>query len=254
MLRCQLSKLDSRLRGGLILGALLACAAAMAAEAPEGTPPGMEEPKIIDPGPPPSDAIVLFDGKNLDEWRDKDGPCDWTILEDGSMEGNKESGSIQTAKSFGDCQLHLEWAAPATPAGTGQQRGNSGVYFQGNYEVQILDSYENATYYHGQAGAIYKQYAPLVNACRKPGEWQTFDIIYHRPRFGADGSVQTPAYITVLHNGVLIQDHAEVLGTTHHKNAPEYKQHPDSGPISLQWHNNPVRFRNIWIRPLEPVE
>lgn len=206
------------------------------------------EPKVINSGPPPSDAIVLFDGKDLSKWVGNEGKeAKWEI-NDGAMTVNG-TGSITTKESFGDCQLHVEWATPADAKGEGQGRGNSGIYFQGRYEVQVLDSYQNKTYFHGQAGAIYKQHAPLVNASRKPGEWQTFDIIFRAPRFSG-AKLISPGRLTVLHNGVLVQDHAEIFGTSTHMGAPEYKPHALKQPLLLQDHNNPVRFRNIWIRPL----
>ncbi len=217
----------------------------MAADVPEPT----VEPKIINPGPPPSDAIVLFDGKDLSKWQSaKEGEAKWDI-KDGAMVVNN-TGSIQTKEGFGDCQFHIEWATPTEVKGEGQGRGNSGIFFQGRYEVQILDSYENKTYFHGQAGSIYKQHVPLVNASRKPGEWQTYDIIFRAPKFNEDGSVEQSGRFTVLHNGVLVQDHAEILGRTTHIGAPKYQKHPDKEPILLQDHGDPVRFRNIWIRPL----
>ncbi len=212
------------------------------------------EPKIIDPGDathPPSDAIVLFDGKDLSNWvsaRDG-GPAKWEV-KDGAMTVVRGTGDIRTKQDFGDIQLHVEWATPAEVVGQGQERGNSGVYLQDRYEVQVLDSYNNKTYFHGQAGAIYKQYPPLVNACRKPGEWQTYDIIFHAPIFGEDGRVKKKATITVLHNGVLIQDNSEVYGSTIHEPVfPSYTKH-GKAPLKLQDHGNPVRYRNIWVREL----
>jgi hypothetical protein len=212
-------------------------------------PPPKDEPRIVNPGPPPADAIVLFDGKDLSQWQsDKGGPAKWEV-NDGVATVNK-TGSISTKEGFGDCQLHIEWASPVVVKGNGQGRGNSGVYLSGRYEVQVLDSYNNKTYYHGQAGAIYKQYAPLVNVCRPPGEWQTYDIIYHAPRFKSDGTVEKPGTVTVLQNGILIQDHVEILGPTGPAGAPKYVAHPLKQPIGLQDHGNPVRYRNIWIREL----
>ena len=211
--------------------------------------PPKDEPRVIDPGPPPSDAIILFDGKDLSQWRSSEGggPARWEV-KDGVATVNG-TGTIATKQGFGDCQLHVEWATPAKVQGEGQGRGNSGIYLQGRYEVQVLDSYNNKTYYHGQAGSIYNQHAPLVNACRKPGEWQTYDIIYHAPRFDEKGKLQKAATITVLQNGVLIQDNVEIKGDTAGK-APKYKAHPLKQPVALQDHHNPVRYRNIWIREL----
>lgn len=212
------------------------------------------EPKIIDSGDAtraPSDSIVLFDGKDLSNWVSVNGgaPAKWEV-KDGAMVVVRGTGAIRTKQEFDDVQLHIEWATPAEIVGEGQGRGNSGVFLQGRYEVQVLDSYNNKTYFYGQAGAIYKQYPPLVNACRKPGEWQTYDVIYHAPIFGDDVRVKKRATITVLHNGVLIQDHSEVFGTTTHENVfPSYARH-GKGPIILQDHGNPVRFRNVWVREL----
>ena len=205
------------------------------------------EPTVVDPGPPggpPSDAIVLFDGKNLSAW---DGGQKW-ILADGAA--TTKGGGITTRQSFGDCQLHVEWASPEKVSGSGQGRGNSGVYLMGKYEVQILDSYDNKTYFDGQSASIYKQRPPLVNACRKPGEWQTFDILFTAPRFDASGKLETPAFVTVLHNGVLVQNHFAIEGTSAWDAPPRYEAHAAKLPLSLQHHGNPVRFRNIWIREL----
>jgi hypothetical protein len=227
----------------------LGAAATFAAQEGE-IPPPKDEPRVMNPGPPPSDAIVLFDGKDLSQWKsDKDGgPAKWQV-KDGVATVNG-TGGISTKQGFGDCQLHIEWATPATVKGEGQGRGNSGIFLQGRYEIQILDSHNNKTYYHGQAGAIYKQYAPLVNACRKPGEWQAYDIIYHAPRFDDDGELLRPATVTILQNGVLIQDHVEIMGPTPRAGKPKYEAHPLKQPLALQDHRNPIRFRNIWIREL----
>jgi hypothetical protein len=212
-------------------------------------------PKVVDPGganKAPSDAVVLFDGKDLAQWKSqKDGaPARWKV-ENGYMEVAKGTGGIETARSFGDCQLHIEWASPSPGVGQDQDRGNSGVFFIGQYEVQVLDSYQSATYPDGQAAALYGQYPPLVNASRPPGEWQTYDIVFRGPRFDGEGKLLRPARVTVLHNGVLVQDAVELTGPTAHKSRPPYKAHPPKGPISLQDHSHPVRFRNIWVRELE---
>lgn len=209
------------------------------------------EPAIIDPGGPdkaPSDAIVLFDGKDLSAW---DGGEKWTVA-DGAITAGP--GTLRSKDQFGDCQVHIEWASASEVKGDGQGRSNSGVFLMGPYEVQVLDSYDNKTYHDGQCGAIYKQHPPLVNACRKPGEWQEYDIIWKAPKFDDEGKLVSPAFITVLHNGVVVQNHFELLGDTPYNRAPEYKAHPDKGPISLQYHGNPVRFRNIWVRELKEVE
>lgn len=208
----------------------------------EWATPAVVQPGVL--GGPPSDAIVLFDGKSLSQW---EGGDQWEVKEGYAI---SKGGSITSRESFGDCQLHIEWATPEKVEGTGQGRGNSGVYLMNRYEVQILDSYQNETYVDGQAGAIYKTKPPLVNASRRPGEWQSYDIIFHAPKFNADGQLQKPAFVTVLHNGVLIQDHTEILGATAWAEPPKYTAHPDRQPISLQYHGNPVRFRNIWIREI----
>jgi hypothetical protein len=208
------------------------------------------EPKVVDPGPaggPPSDAVVLFDGKDLSQW---DGGEKWKIRDGYAISG----GDIRSKQTFGDCQLHIEWASPEKVVGDGQGRGNSGVFMMGFYEVQILDSYENKTYFDGQAAAIYKQHPPLVNACRKPGEWQSYDIIFEAPRFGEGGKLKRPAYVTVLQNGVLVQNHFRIQGETAWDSPPKYTAHADKLPIQLQYHGNPVRFRNIWIRELPPAD
>jgi hypothetical protein len=210
-------------------------------------------PSVVTPGTgtsPPSDAVVLFDGTDMDQWMKTSGePAGWK-LEDGAMTVVKETGSIQTKQAFGDIQLHLEWKAPTVIEGEGQDRGNSGVYLQGRYEIQILDCYENTTYVNGQTASVYKQYIPLVNACRPPGEWQTYDIIFMAPRFNDNGSLFAPATVTVLHNGVLVQNHVQIQGNTEHIGLPAYKAHPLKQPLLLQDHGNPVSFRNIWVREL----
>ncbi len=214
-------------------------------------------PPVIDPGPAgppvpaPSDAVVLFDGKDLSRWQDaKGGPAKWKV-ESGYMEVVAKTGAIRTKQGFGDCQVHVEWAVPAVAVGESQERSNSGVFLMDIYEVQVLDCYDNKTYADGSAASLYGQYPPLVNACRKPGEWQAYDIIFHRPRFDAAGKAVSPARFTVVHNGVLVQDNVELTGPTAHKARPPYAAHGDKLPLSLQDHGNPVRFRNIWLRPLE---
>jgi hypothetical protein len=210
-------------------------------------------PPVVTPGEngaPPSDAIVLFDGIDLSSWLRKEGKKPKWKVEDGAMTVVKETGDIYTKQGFGDCQLHIEWKTPVEVKGEGQGRGNSGVFLQGRYEVQVLDSYKNRTYSNGQAGSIYKQYIPLVNACRKPGEWQIYDIIFKAPRFKDDGTLESPAYMTVLHNNILIQNHVEIKGATAYRGAPNYEKHNLKEPLVLQDHGNPVSFRNIWIREL----
>ena len=209
------------------------------------------EPKLVQTGAygtPPSDAIVLFDGKDMSAWDDAD---PWKVSDGVVTAGGH---NILTKQPFGDCQLHLEFATPEVVKGKGQGRGNSGVFFMDRYELQILDSFNNETYFDGQCGAIYKQHPPLVNACRKPGEWQTYDAVFTAPRFDEDGKLKSPAYITVLQNGVLVQDHFPLFGATFYYQPPEYKAHPEKYPLRLQFHGNPVRFRNIWIREIPPID
>ena len=213
-------------------------------------------PKVVapgqNPGDAPADALVLFDGTDISQWSNGKGePAQWKV-ENGYMEVNK-TGGIQTKKSFGSCQLHVEWATPDVAKGTDQGRGNSGVFLMGHYEVQVLDCYENKTYADGHAGAIYAQKPPMVNVCRGPGIWQSYDIIFHAPRF-EDGRVVRPATVTVLQNGVLIQDHWVIEGTTAWKQRASYKEHAAKLPLTLQDHGNPVRYRNIWIRELTDTE
>jgi hypothetical protein len=222
----------------------------------DGTRP---QPPIVrppSPGPveqgttPPSDAVVLFDGTDLSAWQALDGsPARWN-LEGGYIEVVAGAGDIQTRDHFGDCQLHLEWASPAEVKGDSQGRGNSGVFLMGRYEIQVLDCYENPTYADGTTGAIYGQFPPLVNACRPPGEWQTYDIIWTGPRFDGETLVR-PAAVTVLLNGIVVQNHTELQGPTQHKKLASYTPHPPLGPLRLQDHGNPLRFRNIWYRPLQ---
>lgn len=216
-------------------------------------------PPVVDPGPAPApapvpaDAVVLFGGDSLDAWQHGDGrDAEWTLVEGDAMQVKAGSGDIMTRDGFGDCQLHVEWAAPAEVVGESQGRGNSGVFFFGRYEIQILDSYENKTYADGQAAALYGQFPPAVNACRAPGEWQSYDIYFEAPRFDNDGELESPAYITVVHNGLIVHHRREILGATSHRGVASYSSHDPEGPIKLQDHGNPMRFRNIWVRPLDP--
>ncbi|MFN7930091.1 MAG: DUF1080 domain-containing protein [Blastocatellia bacterium] len=217
--------------------------------------PPAKEPTIITPaakvGDAPSDAIVLFDGKDLSNWKSlrDGGEAKWAVR-DGYMEVAGRTGDIATKQEFGDCQLHIEWATPAEVKGSDQGRGNSGIFLMGLYELQVLDSYNNKTYFHGQAGSIYKQYPPLVNVCRKPGEWQTYDVIFTKPEFDNMGKPAKRATMTVLQNGVAVQNHSEIYGETFNDKPALYVVKKDKGPIKLQDHGNPVRYRNIWIRSL----
>ncbi len=260
----------------LILGGSIALTRAQQPQQPQYTPQQVEEvrkkaiemgllrpaneapkkePTVITPGAkpgdPPSDAVVLFDGKNLSAWKSlRDGGDAKWLVQDGYVQVQPRTGDIATKQEWGDCQLHIEFATPAEVKGDSQGRGNSGVFLMGRYEVQVLDSYQNPTYFHGQAGSVYKQHAPLVNVSRKPGEWQTYDIIFTAPVFDEIGNVDKRARVTVLHNGVLVQNNVEIYGETWHDRAPAYIPHGPTGPIKLQDHGNPMRFRNIWIRPL----
>lgn len=229
---------------------------------PEETEVYQPVPKVVDPGKQctgiPSDAVVLFDGKGLDKWvsvNDSTKPAGWDLV-DGVMRVNKPAGDIQTKQNFLDYQLHLEWRVPKNITGSGQARGNSGIFlasvYDGGYELQILDSYNNSTYVNGQAGSIYKQYIPLVNPMRPPGEWQVYDVIWTAPRFNADGSLQSAARVTALLNGVLVQNNVSLKGRTEYIGQPKYDPHGAS-PIKLQAHGDPsepISFRNIWVRPL----
>ncbi len=217
-------------------------------------------PAVIDPGTSstqdlpgrsPSDAVVLFDGKDLSRWVHKDGSAAKWKVENGYAEVAAKTGYIYTRDSFGDCQLHVEFAEPVPPKGESQERGNSGVFLMGLYEIQVLDTYENKTYADGMASAVYGQYPPLVNASRPPGQWQSYDIVFHGPRFDKEGKLNRPARVTVLHNGVLVQDNVELSGPTAHGERPPYKAQPDKLPLALQDHGNPVHYRNIWIRELK---
>lgn len=213
------------------------------------------EPRIISPGKTaadaPADAIVLLGGADLAEWQTEDGkPAKWKV-DGGAVTVVRGTGIIKTKKAFGDCQLHLEWRTPATVKGEGQGRGNSGIFLMGLYELQVLDSYNNRTYSNGQAGSIYKQTAPLVNASRKPGEWQTYDIIFTAPRFNKDSSVKSQGRITVLHNGVLVQNNTAIWGATQYIGIATNTWHKEKEPIVLQDHGDAVSFRNMWVRELE---
>jgi hypothetical protein len=231
---------------------------------PEDTEQWEPVPPVVDPGAtigsPPSDAVVLFDGKNLDQWVNvkSGGAAGWEV-HDGILTVNKAAGNIETKQKFNDYQLHLEWRVPENVTGEGQARGNSGLFLastgkgDAGYELQIMDSYNNKTYVNGQAGAVYKQYAPLANAMRKPGEWQSYDIVWTAPTFNADGSVRTPARVTAFHNGVLVQNDFELKGETLYIGQPVYKAY-DTAPIKLQAHGDPsppISFRNIWVRDLK---
>jgi len=220
--------------------------------------PNRPRPHVVQPGatfsqnaPAPSDAIVLFDGKDLSQWRsDKGGPAGWKV-ENGYMEVVKGKGMIHTKDEFSDFQLHLEFATPEKVVGRSQGRGNSGVFLIGQYEMQVLDTYDNLTYPDGQCGAMYGQYPPLANACKPPGQWQTYDIIFEAPRWDESGKLIKKASVTVIQNGVVLHNKKEYIGTTGHREVGTYNHtKSSSGPIALQDHGNPMRFRNIWIRPL----
>ena len=253
----------------LLSAALLAVAAPIFAQTPVKAKPEDTEiwepvPKTVTPGAtcgaPPSDAIVLFDGKNQDAWvtvKDQS-PAKWTVA-DGTMTVSKGEGSIETKEKFKDYQLHLEWKVPVNITGTGQGRGNSGVFLastgpgDSGYELQVLDSWNNKTYVNGMAGSLYKQAIPLANPGRKPGEWQTYDVVWTAPTFNSDGSVKTPAYATVFFNGVLVENHFELKGETLYIGKPFYKAYTEA-PIKLQAHGDksePLSFRNIWVRKLD---
>jgi hypothetical protein len=265
MMRIRFSRL-------LVSAALLAATAPLFAQSPVAPPaPNPEETEVWEPVPavvtpgapstaPPSDAIVLFDGKNMDEWvlnRDKS-PANW-IVANGVMTVNKAGGNIDTKRSFKNYQLHIEWKIPENITGSGQARGNSGVFLASTgpgddgYELQVLDSYQNKTYVNGMGGSIYKQSIPLVNPGRKPGEWQSYDVVWTAPEFNADGSLKSPAYVTVFFNGVLVQNHFELKGQTLYRGKPFYKAY-ETAPIKLQAHGDksePLSFRNIWVRELK---
>ncbi len=222
---------------------------------PEETEDWSRKPEVVTPGKgtqPPSDAIVLYAGaEDIDKWtHERSGPVKWKAED--VLTTVPRAGGIKTKQEFGDVQLHIEWRTPEVVVGNGQGRGNSGVFLMSKYEVQVLDSYENETYYNGQAGSIYKQHIPLVNASLPPGEWQVYDIIFQAPVFKADGSLESPAYVTVMHNGILIQNHVALKGPTEFIGKPKYVSHPHKLPLMLQDHSNPVSYRNIWVRELKP--
>jgi len=236
-----------------LIGLLFTFAAAGDELPPEATEVWEPEPAAVTPGlngTPPSDATILLGDEAPSGWRHTDGrELEWTFA-DGVLTVVSGTGDIETAAEFADVQLHVEWRAPAEAEHDGQDRGNSGVFLQKRYEVQVLDSFDNRTYSNGQAASVYKQHVPLANASRPPGEWQTYDIVFRAPRFAVDGSLERPAYVTVLHNGVLVQDHSELLGATVYIGPPSYTPHPERQPLMLQDHASPVSFRNIWVREL----
>lgn len=259
----------------LVLVATVLCITGLSAQQPaagRGSQPRPEDtevwepvPPAVTPGPavsvaPPSDAIVLFDGRHLDEWVNTRGktPAGWTVA-DGAMTVHKPAGNIETKRAFRNYQLHIEWLIPAHITGEGQSRGNSGVFLastgtgDAGYELQVLDSYGNKTYVNGQAASVYKQHIPLANANRKPGEWQSYDIVWTAPVWNPDGSIKSPAYVTAVHNGVLVQNHVALKGETVYIGAPNYNRPYDRAPIKLQAHGDPspaISFRNIWLREL----
>lgn len=250
-----------RVACGVATLSLLTIALAAQAPPPKRVPGQMpdptREPPIVtpgaQPGAPPSDAIVLFDGTDLSKWasqKDPNAAAPWDVI-DGAIQVKPKTGGIQTKDAFGNVQLHIEFSAPSVVKGTGQNRGNSGVFLMNNYEIQVLDSYDNKTYFHGQAGSIYKQHKPLANPMRKPGEWNVYDIVFNAPVFDDDGKVLKRATFTAFLNGVLVQDHVEVMGVTAHDRPPYYEKHAAKLPISLQDHGDLVRFRNIWVRNLD---
>src|SRR5690606_2788151 len=227
---------------------------------PEETEVWEPVPPVVSPGNalnPPDDAVILFDGKDMSAW-DIPSNTQWNV-EDGvvtiapSRERQEKPVWIFSKASFGDIQLHVEWRSPEKVEGEGQRRGNSGIFLPGKYEIQVLDSYRNHTYVNGQCASIYKQTPPLVNACRKPGEWQTYDIIFKAPRFLQDGRLESAARVTVIHNGVLVQNHTEIKGATTFIGHPKYVPHPLMQPIGMQDHGDAVSFRNIWLRALSPI-
>ncbi len=249
----------------LLMAAIGFTSFAQAQTKPEETEIWSPIPKVVTPGKmnadAPSDATVLFDGKSLDQWvlvSDSTKVAPWKVA-DGILTVDKSTGNIRTKKSFLDYQLHIEWKEPKTLTGSGQARGNSGLFLASigpgddGYELQILDNYNNPTYVNGQAGSVYKQTPPLVNACKPDDVWQTYDVVWTAPRFNTDSSVKTPAYVTVFHNGILVQNHTELKGPTQYIGTPAYRHAHGAEPIKLQAHGDksePLSFKNIWIRDL----
>jgi hypothetical protein len=241
----------------VLLLAITTCYGQKKEYTPEATEVWKPVPKVVTPAKTndqaPADAVMLFDGSDMDEWIIPEGTF-WDVKDDivtvrGSKEKLESPVTIASKKSFGDMQMHIEWRSPKKVKGDGQRRGNSGIFIQSKYELQIQDNYENATYVNGQAGSIYKQTPPLVNACKKPGEWQNYEVFYTAPKFDEIGLVLSPAYITVVHNGILVQNHAEIKGSIKFIGLPYYEPHGRL-PLLLQDHGNPVSFRNIWVRDL----
>lgn len=251
---------QNKITGAFLTLAVILCAGIAWAQQPQKKNPESTEiwepqPRIVVPGnqygEAPSDAIILFDGKDLNQWESMDGgPAKWTVS-DGAMTVVRGAKDIRTKQEFGDFQLHIEWRTPAVTNANqvGQNRGNSGIFLQDRYELQVLDNFENKTYSNGQTGSIYKQHIPLVNAARKPGEWQTYDVIYTAPRFNTEGRVISPAKVTVLHNGVIVQNGIDIWGPSEYIGLPVYQAH-GKAPIRLQDHGDAVSFRNIWLREL----
>jgi hypothetical protein len=233
----------------LVLGVVAANLVALQKEYKSGIV--WPEPKVVapgaKPGDPPADAVILFDGKDLSQWTNGE---KWEVKDGYAV---VQKSDITTRESFGDYQLHVEFATPEKVSGKGQGRGNSGVFLANRYEVQVLDSVDNPTYFDGQCASLYKQSPPMANVCRKPGEWQTYDIVFESPRFGPDGKVTRPGIVTVVHNGVVVQNHFELHGGTYYDRPAAYEKHPERQPIRLQNHGNPVKYRNIWLRELTPI-
>ncbi|HEV2400915.1 MAG TPA: DUF1080 domain-containing protein [Candidatus Sulfotelmatobacter sp.] len=260
-MRIQLPKLFA---SAILVAMAIPLYAQQSTEKPEDTEVWQPEPKVVTPGATcgaaPSDAIILFDGKNLDEWvsaQDRNAPAKWNVA-DGVMTVAKSTGNIETKRTFKNYQFHMEWKVPENITGSGQLRGNSGLFLastgpgDAGYELQVLDSYNNKTYVNGMAGSLYKQAIPLANPTRKPGEWQVYDVVWTAPVFNDDGSLKTPAYATVFFNGVLVENHFELKGETRYIGKPFYKKY-DRAPIKLQAHGDksePLSFRNIWVREL----